>query len=313
MDYKGIQIDDKNITYVKLPGGTYLVDGEIVKNDNYISVSRVQCKNPNDIRRVTENKYIKEYVSGDVRMTLQEYNKNKYELAVECIKSENDGYTEYNSLQDEFKYRSFLADWKPIYATEQVVSEPIKVEIEHIKYDTGNKYIRSAFLNGADNEDTLYSYHQAEAWPDIVKECFDELHMEYQQGLSFSATANKKIWSNSDHSCIRFVVAFGTYVMGDTWGNPRVIKGTLQDMINQYETDKKVIRNIIIRQYKKHFGDIDAGTFDFKTLLSTLKRCGSLFSNVQPKAKTADYYWSGVKCINAAIQQIETAFQTVEE
>lgn len=308
MDYKGIQIDDKDITYVKLTSGIYLIDGEIIRNDTY-GLARFQCKNPNDIRKVTENRYIKEYTCGDVKMSVQEYNERKNMFEYEC-KDENG---DFNNLDDEYRYRKFISSWTPIYSVEQTISDPIKVELDHIKYDTGNKYVRSAFLNGTDKDDTLYSYFQAEAWPDIINECFEELGMEYQPRLNYGATANKKVWSNSNHSGIRFAVAFGTYIFGDSWGDPRIVKGTLQDMLDKYENERKTIRNIIIRQYKKHFGDIDAGTFDFKTLLNTLQTSSNILKNVKPTAKTSSEYWRALRYINDAINQIEIAYKVIED
>ena len=307
MNYNAIKIDDKDITYVKLPTGTYLIDGEVVRNDHY-GIKRFQCKDPDDIRMITETRYVKEYTDGNGKMSVQKYTENKEQLDYECT----DEYGNFNNLDDEYRYRKFLDSWQPIYAIEQVISEPLKVEIDHIKYNTGNQYVRSAFLNGTDKEDTLYSYSQAEAWSDIVKECFDDLVMEYQPGLSYNATAYKKVWSNSNIDTIRFVVAFGTYVFGDSWGNPHVLKGTLQDMLDKYDSDKKAIRNIIIRQYKKHFGDINAGTFDFKTLLQTLQTSKNLLINVKPTQKTNSDYWKAVTNINQAITQIETAYQVAE-
>lgn len=308
MDCKGIAIDDKDITFVKLSSGTYLVDGEIVKCDNYLT-NRVQCKNPNDIRIVTFHKDLVEYHCGDTKMTVAEYNDWLYKLKAECVKTEYDDYTEYNNLEDEFKYRKFVDEWKPVYVTNQYISDPIKVEIEHIQYDTGSKYIRSTFLNGTDNDETLYSYYQAEAWLDFVKECFDELGMEFERGLSYNQTANKKVWSNPDHGCIEFVVAFGTYILSDRFKNPRVIKGTLQDVKERLENDKKAIRSIIISGYKKHFGDIDAGRFDFDTLSKKLNNAMSYLNEVSPKAKTSSQYYSCMKNLREAINQISSAYE----
>ena len=177
--YKGVSIDDKDIVYVKLSNGIYLIDGEIVNVDSW-SYRRVQCKNPDDIRIVNENRYIKEYKYGEEVLSAQEYEEQRAKLAAECIiatSNDDDDDIIYKDLDSEFRYRRFISQWKPIYATEQTISEPIKVEIEHILYDTGNEFIESAFLIGnskINEDDTLYRYNQSGAWLQIVKDCFDE-------------------------------------------------------------------------------------------------------------------------------------------
>ena len=309
---KAITIDDKNITYIKLLPGKYLIDGNLVNVEGVEGwpAQRVQCKDPNDIHLVTINKYIKEYRCGDKVMSVEDYKDSLEKLAAECIKYTNkyDDYTEYNSLEDEFKYRKFITSWTPIYATEEVISDGIAVEIEHIKYDTGNKFVRSAFLNGLGKDDTLYSYYQNEAWPEIVRECFDSLGMEYANKCGYSATANKKIWGNSDHSCIEFVVAFGKYIMPDYYKTPHTLTGTLDDMLERYNKDKEALCNIIKTKYNEHFGCIDAGVFDFDKLLKILRIAKADFAATKPTQKTADCFYNGERSVNKAIEMIEAAY-----
>ena len=313
--YKGVSIDDKDIVYVKLPSGMYLVDGEIVNVDSW-SNRRVQCKNPDDIRIVNENRYIKEYRYGEEVLPVQEYEEQRAKLAAECIvETSNDDDTVYKDLDSEFKFRRFVGQWTPIYATKQTISKPIKVEIEHILYDTGNEFITSAFLSGnnkINEDDTLYSYNQSGAWLQIVKNCFSELGMEYRDNVGCYGTQNKRIWSNSNHSCIEFVVAFGTYLFDKSYKNPRILTGTLDDMKGRYEKDKESIRNIIIQKYYQHFGNIKAGTFDFARLLDTLKTCSTNLHAVSSKVQTRSCYDMACRSIKDAIDQIEAAYYEEE-
>lgn len=313
MSKKAITIDDKNITYVKLLPGKYLIDGNLVNVEGW-SAQRVQCKDPDNIHIVTINKYIKEYRCGDKVMSVEDYKDSLVKLAAECIKytDTDDAYTEYNSLEDEFRYRRFVELWIPIYVTEEVISDSIAVEIEHIKYDTGNKFIRSAFLNGLGKDDTLYSYYQNEAWPEIVRECFNSLGMEYAHDCGYSATANKKIWGNSDHSCIEFVVAFGKYIMPDCYKTPHTLTGTLEDMLERYNKDKETLCGIIKTKYNEHFGCIDAGVFNFDKLLKILRRAKADFAATKPTKKTVDTFYNGERLVKEAIEMIEVAYKEKE-
>jgi len=132
--------------------------------------------------------------------------------------------------------------------------------------------------------------------------------MVFDGNVSYNKTANERIWGNSDHSCIRYVVAFGTYVFGDSWGSPKVIKGTLQDVKTRCKQDRQSIRNIITRQYNKHFGNIDAGKFDFDALLKKLNTASSYMRGMKVYQKSSHDYYQALNQITNAINQINVAY-----
>lgn len=304
---KGVSIEDKDIKVVYLDSGKYLIDGEVVKVEGYRDM-KVQVVDASNIRKITENRFVKEYACGDERLTVRQYDEQKMILLSK--RTYKDDYDEeWESLEDEFTYRKFVQTWTPIYTVEQEVSEPLLVQFEKTKYDTGNEYIRNAFLNGDDKCVTLFTYDQEAAWLGIVRECFNDLEMSYQEGLSYSATNNKKVWGNSTSGCIRYVTAFGTYVFNDAWKNPRVLKGTLNDMMKKYENDKTAIRKVIVDGYNNHFGCIDAGKFDFDRLKSIISRAQSNLSDVEPKQKSYRAWNFARNALNEAQEMIKVAYE----
>lgn len=304
---KGVSIEDKDIKVVYLNSGKYLIDGEVVKVEGY-SDMKVQVIDASNIRKITENRFVKEYVCGDERLSVKDYNEQRDNLLTKR-KSYSEYDEEWESLEDEFTYRKFIQTWTAIYTVEQEVSEPLLVQFEKTKYDTGCKYIRNAFLNGDDKNATLFTYDQNAAWLGIVRECFNELEMSYQEGLSYSATNNKKVWGNSTNGCIGYVTAFGTYVFNDLWKNPRLLKGTLSDMMSKYENDKSAIRKVIIDKYNNHFGCIDAGKFDFDRLKSILSRAQSNLAEVEPKQKSYRSWNFARNALNEAQEMIKVAYE----
>lgn len=143
---KGIDIEDKNLKVVYLKSGKYLIDGEVITVESY-SEAKVQVKDVSNIKKITENKYIKEYVCGEEKLSVKQYDEQIDQL---LSKRKCDGYEEeWESLEDEFTYRKFVQTWTPIYNTKQEISEPLLVQFEKTKYDTGCQYIHNAFLNGA--------------------------------------------------------------------------------------------------------------------------------------------------------------------
>lgn len=303
---KGIDIEDKNLKVVYLKSGKYLIDGEVISVESYHE-DKVQVKDISNIRKITENRYIKEYVCGDEKLSVQKYNEQINKL---LSKRKYDGYEEeWESLEDEFAYRKFVQLWTAIYNTEQEISKPLLVQFEKTKYDTGCKYIHNAFLNGEDSDFTLFTYEQGLAWLGIVKECFEELGMEYKENVNYSGTNNKKIWSNSTHSCIRYVTGFGTYVFNESWGKPRVIKGTLEDVRKRYEEDRSTIRKIIIDKYNNHFGCIDVGKFDFDRLRTIISNAQSNLLDVDPKQKSYQAWEKAKDKLREAQDMIKVAYE----
>lgn len=267
-ELEAIEFTDKELTLVKLNANrTYLVDGELYTTD--YKGKRLSVTNVDDIRLVSINLITKYYTNGFDTITVEEYSdkckelRAKYDCEDDC----------WDTLEDEFAYRKFVQVWQPVKEEVQVIGEPIKVEIVKAVYDTGSPFIENSFLfSGGEKEASLFTYLRQKAIENIVKECFDSLGMEYEYKLDCSETKNKKVWSNSNHSGIRYVVAFGTFVFNDSWREKTNIVGTLEDCKMWYERDKKELEKIITVKYKEHFGKFDEGSFDYKNLISKLKQ-----------------------------------------
>jgi hypothetical protein len=306
----GFDFTDVNIKYVNLKSGTYQIDDEIVTvpysyhDDNWVGV-----KDFNNIRIVNITEYIQKYVCGENSKSVEEYETEKVELLShrKTIDADEGTYI-WDSLEAEFNYRKFIQLWQPVKISAQTISEPIKVAVKKMQYETDNEFIKSCFLNGSDKDTSLFIYKRPEAVQKIVADCFNELGMKFEGDCSYGKTEGKKIWGNSTHSCIRYVVAFGTYVMNDGWDIRSCPKGTYNDLIKQYNNDKKALRNIIITKYNKHFGKIDQGTFEFDKLLSQIKSAQTYISNIDPKQKSYNDKQSALKRLKESIELIESSY-----
>lgn len=188
--------------------------------------------------------------------------------------------------------------------TVQSISEPLLVEEVKTIYDTGNKFIKNAFLNGNSQCD-LFIYLRKDAWLHIVKECFDELKMEYFDDCGYLATKNRKIWGNSTHSGIKYVVAFGEYIFDDRFKEPSNLKGTLEDMRNTYKKDRESIRKIIITKYNKRFGKINENKINFNQLLNDLYELRNSINSIETKKITQRDLIDSKNKVNLLINFIE--------
>lgn len=304
---KVVQFEDKDIKFAMLSSGKYLVDGEVVKVDGYHD-KKVKVIDENNIRKIRDHSIIDYYLNIETDEKISEYDYS-YELNKLYEKCNEDEYSvKWESLEDEFKYKKFKLIHKPIYKEVQTLSDPLMVEIITTKYDTNNKFIKNAYLNGKGKID-LFEYNQNAAWLNIVSECFKELKMEFADNCSYSATQNKKIWGNSTHSCIRYVVAFGTYVFNDDFKNPYTLSGTLEDMVKRYEYDRNKIRKIIKTKYNNHFGHIDEDKVDFVKVIKDLYALRESINSIESKKATWTNQNQANKRVNEIIDYLESKYE----
>lgn len=305
-----IDFEDKGIKFVLLGRGDYLIDGEVVSVDSY-GKSKIGVKDENNIRKIRNTTVIDHYINIEDNITISkhEYEERKSELLKHRTLDE---YEEdvWDSLESEFNYRKFIQTWDRIDKDIQVISEPILVEKVVLKYNTGNDFIKNAYLNGGDiSHCDLYVYNRQKAYLHIVKECFDELNMTYEEDCGYEHTKNKKIWSNSNHSGIRYVTAFGKYIFDDRFRNMNSSRGTCEEMLGMYEKDRNSIRKIIKNGYMTHFGNVDENKVDFKLLLKDLYLLRGSINSIESKKSTWSNQNMANRRVNEIISYIEDKFE----
>ena len=307
---KMVDIKDIGVKYVILSGGKYLVGDRVIKIDNWREQQKVQIQEGDEVREITETKVIVKYVKGEEEMTIDEYKNIENEILQHRHWNEYDE-PEWDNLEDEFEYKKLITYWNPIYRTVQEFSDPLKVEeVTELKYNTDNKFIKNIFLNGENTKDiSLYTYNLPEARKYIVSEIFKNLGFKYEDNISYMRTEGKKIWSNSTHSVIRYVVAFGRYIFDDSWGDKYTPRGTLEDMQKKYKDDYNEIKKIIMSHYNKTFGKIDKDEFDFVGLIDNLNSLRSTVRSIDSKVKTQGYQTKAVNKLDRMIEEINGMFK----
>lgn len=307
---KMVDIKDIGVKYVLLSRGKYLVGDEAIQVDGYYD-KKVQVNDGDVIRKITETQVVVKYVKGEEEMSIDDYE----ELETELLKNRNYDECEevyvWKDLESEFEYKKLTTYWKPIYRTIQEFSEPLKLaDVKEITYDTGNKYIKNIFFNGGSDEDvTLYVYNRPEARISIVSRIFKELGFEYEKGVSYLETEGKKVWGNSDHSVIRYVVAFGKYIFNDTWDNKFTPRGTLEDLTKMYNDDYTAIKKNIMTHYNRTFGKIDEKSFDFAKLIDDLNSVKDIVYSIDSKVKTQERQNKAINKLRKMIEDINNKFE----
>lgn len=306
---KMIDIRDIGVKYVLLSSGKYLIGDEVVKVEGY-GDKRVQIKEGDEVREIRETSIVTKYIKGEEEMSVDEYNEIKNKLLEKQHWDDYDCLV-WEDLESEYEYKKLTTYWQPIYKTVQEFSDPLKViEVKEVNYKTDNKYIQNLFFNGDKNGDiSLYVYDRPRAREEIVYKIFKELGFEYESNISYMRTEGRKVWSNSNHSVIRYVTAFGKYIFNDSWGSEFTPRGTLEDMKKMYEEDYNAIKKIIMTHYNRTFGKINQDEFDFVKLIDNLNSLKNNVVNIDSKVKTQEYKTRTINRLNKMIEEINGIFK----
>lgn len=311
---KVISIDDLGVNIVELPAGTYLVDGEVVSHggwNSYNTTHQISAKDIENIRAVYKRNILVGYVPTtegitDDILSVEAYNDLLQSLAkFTTFEGADEDERTWNSLEDEFAYRKFTSQWKPKYKEETTYSEPLLIDRSHIRQDSGNPYIVAGFLTGR-SDVPLYSYSRSNAVASILAKKFKSLGMEFKEGLSYSQTEGKKVWSNSTHSGLEYVTAFGKYIIGKnlvtkTRGE---FKGSFEYLENIYKEDKKWIENLVQVGYNLHFRNEGASTVLLGEVYSGIKTCINYVNTMEVKVKSETSKRSALMQLNKLLESV---------
>lgn len=279
---KAIKFKESDFYSIKLRRGHYLIDDQYLSIDEY--EANVQVKDINKVIPTTRKDIIHFYTdSNNNVLTVNQYIDEKQKLIQDNL--DENGDIIWKSLEDEFKYKKFLQIWNPIYKSVEIKGDPYNFEIINSQINTNNKFINSDYINGGDNP-LLFIYDRPTAVKNIVKEKFTSLGMVFEKGINYASTKNKKIWGNSEHSCIEYVTAFNKYIFSRDWKNLHIIKGDLDKLLEYYNNDKTTLESVIQTEYNVHFGKIETNEFDFEELLNQLNNCQNILNYIEAKSKS---------------------------
>lgn len=138
---------DKELYYFELPYGEWIVNNKKYTVSNYQPDKLNSLLEP-EIFKVNKSTKIKYYENVSEpnmhKIAVDAYSQSLSALIGFAIWSESDEEYRFEKLEDEFAYKKFLRDWKPVY--EEVISkEKVDIEIRHAMLDTGNEFIKPLF------------------------------------------------------------------------------------------------------------------------------------------------------------------------
>lgn len=305
---KIINIKDKEIKILVLDGGEYIINGQRYSLPNSYN-NKIEIKEIKELRKINITTITIAYFDEikQEQLTVEKYTQIKKELEDKRIINDY-GELEFTNLDDEYNYKKFIQNCKPIHKTIETISDNLKPaeEIEII-YDTRNKYIKCNYFTEKHKKPFLYYYDREQALKDIVENKFKELGFEFAGECHYRETKNKKIWGNSTHSVIRFVVAFNTYIFGDKYNNCSGITNSLEECIKYYEEDKEDIENTIMRKYNEEYAKIEKDK-----LIALPKLVNDLeyrLNRIHTYKTSSTDYWKAKKAVQEMQELINESFK----
>lgn len=138
---------DKELYYFELPYGEWIVNNKKYTVSNYQPDKLNSLLEP-EIFKVNKSTKIKYYENVSEpnmhKIAVDAYSQSLSALIGFAIWSESDEEYRFEKLEDEFAYKKFVRDWKPVF--EEIVSkEKVDIEIRHAMLDTGNEFIKPLF------------------------------------------------------------------------------------------------------------------------------------------------------------------------
>lgn len=296
---KCLNVDD--VFLMKLPGGTYKVDGEIVTAP--YGGLEIQCES-DVIVKVSQNNITSHYENGEgEKMSVEEHDKTLAELKSKGEDDGDYGYT-FENPDDNYAYYTFVKSWVRCLRDVIGYSDPLPIEKKPLTCDTGNEFITpiiSFSVNGG-----VYQYNRSGACMKAAQDTFKELGMTFGGKLDYGETKKDKVWGNSDHSHMRYITAFGTYLFSEKYSTGTADKGDLARMTARYNADTKFIRTRIRSMYAAHFNGASIDIKEYRNKLSAIK---SMVSKIDPKKKSWGDYSSAINLINRTIADVDAELE----
>jgi hypothetical protein len=325
---KARQIDSTNVHIVEVGCGNFEIETKSGKENftggRYGDSKSVNVTDLVAIRSVETVSVVTHYESGDKSiMGIGTYNDEKARLLApryEEVEDEDGDYVRadrWKTLDDEFAYRKFHETWESVSRKVTSISDPLPIEYSKVKFDTGNKFIVAQYAIGGDP--AIFEYNRNGAVMQIVVDIMKDLGVERVADKIMSNPSGKQ-WSNSSRSGIRFLSAWGDYVLSDKWDFSKrqsILRGSLEDMKERHEEYSKELNDIIRSKYQLKFGpfeDSDAATL----IKSIAKRVGDLEATlvkVSSKQKTQSELSSAksiARKLNAEVVSFLSSIQPIQ-
>lgn len=228
---------------------------------------------------------ITHYENNGAIMSIMDFRNSVDEL----LSKGEEQYDEYvfDCLDDEYRYKKFIRDWRPVYSESYEEIAPLEFVITEIRTNSGDPDIISLW-NSPTVDNKLYSFDR------------HRFSLKYFQ---FLCERKELVNTVPSHGGLRYAQINNKYLFDSTfdWSKHPAYIGTLE----QCKHEKQKILEAIERTINIHTKSKDAELVDAAGVLEALYKIRDYVGNVTPISKTRASYSLSINSINSLIKMIE--------
>ena len=294
---------DKELYYFELPHGEWVVNGKEYTVNNYQPEKLNSLYQPIifKVNKSTKIKYYENVSEPNMhKIAVDAYSQSLSALIGFAIWSESDEEYRFEKLEDEFAYKKFLRDWKPVY--EEVISkEKVDIEIRHAMLDTGNEFIKPLFCVDSTK-------------PELVQVMFAAYQMKVVKDW-----CNKHVpdaYEIPNHSHLEYAKISGQYVFTGTKtefnGQYPIRVMHYDEAVKLLDTEKKKIEGILYSLLCKINAIPDVTVKQLIDEIQNVKRYVNekKYSSKSSKVAMCDEVSKDLQKIVTRLQNLSTELQT---
>lgn len=298
---EAIYFKDQDYYELSRLDGTFMLDGEAI---SVKYKDKVRVKDLKEVKRVVNERVISHY-ENDSRISIEEYDQRIKELTLHAY-FENGSY-EFDDVEDEYNFKKFVRDWKPVYIPVQKFYPVIIGKRIESCVDTGNPHIVPRTINGELTD--AFIYNRFNACKEICHKKFESLNMEFRPNLTSYNTKNTRLWSYDSRNGLRHLTAFGKYPLGFKWDVDIEI-GSLENLKEMYLKDKEELEAIIQEEYNYQFGTLDLDKTKLISLQENLKHLESLVKGISYNSKGYSTWKASTDVLKKSLEVIPSLFKS---
>lgn len=223
-------------------------------------------------------------------LNIKNYDSKFNTLRGEGYIDKDSDFVQFDNLDDEYAYKKFVNEWKPVYET-AVSLDPVKLEVIEVTFDTGSPYINPLWtIQSIAEGKNLYRLNQM------------ALEMD-----TFTSLCGKHslLYEIPNHSHLRFAKIEGKYVFDDKMdGNRYAPLGDLESLKALEKSTIERITKIVLMEYKKKTG-IDEGSIKWPKIYEDIQAVRSAVYSIDCKTKSYDHKRRAMNIINDLVSTLE--------
>lgn len=235
----------------------------------------------------------KSLVDGVPDLSIDEYEKKKYELESKRVPDDYDEYKIFKNLEDEYEYKKFIRDYKLITNTEEELIQTLENDIKE-KVVSNNLFIKLHRHLGKGIMSQAATYDRWGFYKHYTRKVLNDLGFEEVD----SADSTKNTYKIYEYN----TGMVNLYIEGKQIFDIKIysISDDMQTVETKHEEDEKWIEGKI-NAYMQNSRSLPS----VQDIIARVSNIQKQVSTIDCKAKSYDDYQSAMRGINSFLSELE--------